>query len=146
MEPPRASSPRWVTSTCFPSQYPTPYPLLRGGESVPVSCPIVPLLPHPLFRRGNNSQKHGNSPGTNQGFTTGISEAVCSNVLLASARSNPASAKPGADPLAETPWRAKFPRWSILRRRGRGITPRSGHIHTHLYYRPATFAPPCPPF
>ena len=50
-----------------------------------VKGPVVRLLPLPHFLGGNNSGKHGNSPGTMRGFPAGINEAVYSNVTMAEA-------------------------------------------------------------
>jgi len=80
----------------LPTVGPPPFsPLPPVEKSGPVSCPVVRVLPLPLFCRGNNSEKHGNYPGTDQGFTTGIIEVINSSVLLASGRRIRAPAKPG---------------------------------------------------
>jgi len=93
-----------------PSDDPWCYPVHGGRESGPTKSPVVRVLPHPNFCRGNNvrrlssshvscfqhspSEKHGNSPGTDQGFTTGNGEVTYSSVLLASGRRTRAPAKP----------------------------------------------------
>lgn len=74
-----------------------PTPGLCLGHYLRYALPTVGDIPFchtPLFHRGNNSEKHGKCPGTDQGFTTGIIEVMYSNVLLASGRANRGLAKP----------------------------------------------------
>lgn len=56
------------------------------GTTEPAASPVVRLLPHPPFCRGNDSEKHGNSPGTDRHFTMGIGEVIWSNVTRADGR------------------------------------------------------------
>jgi len=49
-------------------------------------------------------EKYGNYPGTNHHSPAGIIEAMYRNVLLASGRANPASAKP-CGPAGDVPGR-----------------------------------------
>ena len=70
------------------------HPTTAEGNPAPYRAPLYAFCLTPHSGRGNNSEKRGNCPGTNQDFTTGIGEVMYSNVLLASARTNLASAKP----------------------------------------------------
>jgi len=84
VEEPDGSSPAPGLTACRTPHRKTHFPLVYDSvKSGPVKDPVVRLLPHPLFWRGNNSEKRGNSPGTMRGLPAGINEAVCSNVTVA---------------------------------------------------------------
>lgn len=94
-----------------PLHYHPPTPIKNPG---PYHAPLYEFCLTPHFGRGNETEKHGNSPGKEWGFQAGIREVTGSNVPMASGRANLASAGPGADPQAQTPWRAKFRRRATL--------------------------------
>jgi hypothetical protein len=88
-EAPRASSSGWASSS--PPNHPQPTTIKNPG---PYRALLYEFCLTPCFGRGNGSEKHGNSPGTDQGFPLEIREVTGSYVTIASARMNLASAKP----------------------------------------------------
>ncbi len=49
------------------------------GKRSPYKARLYLFYLTPLFGRGNNSKKHGNSPGTIRHSPAGINEVICSN-------------------------------------------------------------------